>query len=82
MVRYTGILQTERCNGLELKFCRTSSDGGTLWMPGIVPKLSLTPGRITGAGSATVGAHNAEIYCGRLGLTKDDLAALARKGIV
>ena len=57
-------------------------DGRMLWMPGIVPKLSLTPGRVTSAGPAMVGAHNEEIYCGRLGLTKDDLAALARKGIV
>jgi len=57
-------------------------DGRMLWMPGIVPKLSLTPGQVTSAGPATVGAHNEEIYCGRLGLTKDDIAALARKGIV
>jgi crotonobetainyl-CoA:carnitine CoA-transferase CaiB-like acyl-CoA transferase len=57
-------------------------DGGTLWMPGIVPRLSLTPGQVMSAGPATVGAHNEEIYCGRLGLTKDDLAALAKKGIV
>ena len=56
--------------------------GDTLWMPGIVPKLSRTPGRVTSAGPATVGAHNEEIYCGRLGLTRDDLAALAKKGIV
>ena len=56
--------------------------GDTLWMPGIVPKLSRTPGRVTSAGPATVGAHNEEIYCGRLGLTRDDLDALARKGIV
>ena len=33
-------------------------------------------------GHRTVGAHNEEIYCGRLGLAKDDLAALAKKGIV
>jgi crotonobetainyl-CoA:carnitine CoA-transferase CaiB-like acyl-CoA transferase len=51
-------------------------------MPGIVPKLSLTPGRVTSAGPATPGTHNEEIYCGRLGLTREDLAALARKGVV
>jgi crotonobetainyl-CoA:carnitine CoA-transferase CaiB-like acyl-CoA transferase len=56
--------------------------GETVWMPGIVPKLSLTPGRVTSAGPATPGAHNEEIYCGRLGLTREDLAALTRKGIV
>ncbi len=56
--------------------------GATVWMPGVVPKLSRTPGQVTGAGPATPGEHNEEIYCGRLGLTRDDLAALARKGIV
>jgi crotonobetainyl-CoA:carnitine CoA-transferase CaiB-like acyl-CoA transferase len=55
---------------------------GVLAMIGIVPKLSATPGRIAQAGPTVVGAHNEEIYCGRLGLTRDELAALARKGIV
>ena len=57
-------------------------DGAPVWMPGVVPKLSSTPGRVDSAGPAAVGAHNEEIYCGRLGLTTDDLAALAGKGIV
>jgi len=56
--------------------------GATVWMPGVVPKLSRTPGQVTSAGPAAVGAHNEEIYCRRLGLTRDDLAALAAKGIV
>jgi crotonobetainyl-CoA:carnitine CoA-transferase CaiB-like acyl-CoA transferase len=56
--------------------------GGRLSMPGVVPKLSRTPGRVTAPGPVAVGAHNEEIYCGRLGLTRDGLAALARKGIV
>jgi crotonobetainyl-CoA:carnitine CoA-transferase CaiB-like acyl-CoA transferase len=56
--------------------------GAPVWMPGVVPKLSRTPGQIESAGPATPGEHNEEIYCGRLGLTKDDLATLARNGIV
>ncbi|HYB41049.1 MAG TPA: CoA transferase [Candidatus Methylomirabilis sp.] len=56
--------------------------GAPIWMPGVVPKLSATPGRVDSAGPAAVGAHNEEIYCGRLGLTRDDLAGLAKKGIV
>jgi formyl-CoA transferase/succinyl-CoA--D-citramalate CoA-transferase len=51
-------------------------------MPGVVPKLSRTPGQITSAGPVTPGAHNEVIYCGRLGLTRDDLADLAKRGIV
>lgn len=56
--------------------------GGSLKMPGVVPKLSRTPGEVADAGPAAIGAHNEEVYCGRLGLTRDDLAALAAKGIV
>jgi len=56
--------------------------GGILSMVGIVPKLSATPGRIETAGPVTPGAHNEEIYCGRLGLSREDLAALGEQGIV
>jgi len=30
----------------------------------------------------TPGAHNEEIYCGRLGLSREDLAALGQKGVI
>jgi crotonobetainyl-CoA:carnitine CoA-transferase CaiB-like acyl-CoA transferase len=56
--------------------------GGTLAMMGVVPRLSATPGHIAAPGPVEVGAHNEEIYCGRLGLSRDDLAALAGRGIV
>ena len=39
-------------------------------MAGIVPKLSLTPGRIDALGPLEPGTHNEEIYCERLGLTR------------
>ena len=56
--------------------------GGLLHMAGVVPKLSLTPGAIDHPGPVDIGGHNEEIYCGRLGLTHDDLAALRARGIV
>ena len=56
--------------------------GGMLAMAGIVPKLSATPGRVDSLGPVTPGAHNDEIYCGRLGLSREDLAALAEKGVI
>jgi crotonobetainyl-CoA:carnitine CoA-transferase CaiB-like acyl-CoA transferase len=56
--------------------------GGWLHMAGIVPKLSATPGVVDHVGPVTVGEHNEEIYCGRLGLTRDDLAALRARGVV
>jgi crotonobetainyl-CoA:carnitine CoA-transferase CaiB-like acyl-CoA transferase len=56
--------------------------GGLLHMVGIVPKLSLTPGTVDNVGPLTPGAHNEEIYCGRLGLSRDDLDSLRTKGII
>jgi crotonobetainyl-CoA:carnitine CoA-transferase CaiB-like acyl-CoA transferase len=56
--------------------------GGLLAMAGIVPKLSATPGRVESLGPVTPGAHNEEIYCGRLGLSREDLVALGQKGVI
>jgi crotonobetainyl-CoA:carnitine CoA-transferase CaiB-like acyl-CoA transferase len=56
--------------------------GGLLHMVGVVPRLSATPGEVREAGRLEVGADNEEVYCGRLGLTRDDLAALRARGIV
>jgi succinyl-CoA:(S)-malate CoA-transferase subunit B len=56
--------------------------GGMLHMAGIVPKLSLTPGTVDSLGPVTVGAHNEDVYCGRLGLSRDDLDTLRAKGII
>ena len=56
--------------------------GGLLAMVGVVPRLGASPGAIEHAGPVTVGADNEEIYCGRLGLSREDLRALAEKGVV
>jgi succinyl-CoA:(S)-malate CoA-transferase subunit B len=56
--------------------------GGLLSMVGIVPRLGVSPGRVESAGPVTVGAHNEEIYCGRLGLSRDELRALIARGVV
>lgn len=56
--------------------------GGLLHMAGVTPKLDLTPGAIDSLGPVAVGAHNEEIYCGRLGLSRDDLDALRARGVI
>jgi formyl-CoA transferase len=56
--------------------------GGLLQMVGVVPRLSATPGEVRHAGPLAVGADNEEIYGGRLGLSRDDLAGLRARGIV
>jgi formyl-CoA transferase/succinyl-CoA--D-citramalate CoA-transferase len=56
--------------------------GGLLHMVGVVPRLSRTPGEVRHPGPLQVGQDNEAIYCGRLGLTLDDLAALRARGVV
>ncbi|MEK7362327.1 MAG: CoA transferase, partial [candidate division NC10 bacterium] len=56
--------------------------GGLLHMVGVVPRLSLTPGRIRSVGPLSVGENNDEIYRGRLGLSAEEFAALQQKGVI
>ncbi len=50
-------------------------------MPGIIPKMADTPGRILHAGPP-IGHHNAEVYGDLLNMTADELAALAKDGVI
>jgi crotonobetainyl-CoA:carnitine CoA-transferase CaiB-like acyl-CoA transferase len=55
---------------------------GLLAMPGVVPRLTATPGQVRWAGPTTPGQHNEEIYCDRLGLSRAELEGLRERGIV
>jgi crotonobetainyl-CoA:carnitine CoA-transferase CaiB-like acyl-CoA transferase len=54
---------------------------GMLPQPGVVPKLSLTPGRVTHAG-ATMGRHTDEILSGLLGMRDDEIASLRADKVI
>jgi len=54
---------------------------GEVTMPGVIPKLADTPGRILHAGPP-IGQHNAEVYGGLLQMSAEELDALARDGII
>ena len=55
---------------------------GTLVLPGIVPKLSRTPGAIARPASWTMGADNDAVYGELLGLDEAARAALRANGII
>lgn len=49
---------------------------GKLAVPGLVPKLSETPGHLRWAGPTHPGQHNEEVFRGLLGLGDEEIAAL------
>nr|WP_288355600.1 CaiB/BaiF CoA-transferase family protein [uncultured Pseudomonas sp.] len=53
---------------------------GPLKVPGVLPKLSRTPGRI-GAGGPQLGEHNDDILAG-LGLSAEQVVGLRERGII
>ncbi len=50
--------------------------------PGIVPKLTRTPGAVRWSAPWDEGSHNSEVYGGLLGLSDDELAALHEEGVI
>jgi formyl-CoA transferase/succinyl-CoA--D-citramalate CoA-transferase len=54
---------------------------GTLPQPGVVPKLSLTPGEVRHAG-ATMGRHTDEILAGLLGMSDVEIARLRADKVI
>jgi len=54
---------------------------GQLKMPGVVPKLSDSPGQISWAGPR-IGEHNREVLQGLLGLSDEQMLELAKQGVI
>ena len=50
--------------------------------PGIVPKLTRTPGALRWSATWEEGSHNADVYGGLLGLSDDEIAALREEGVI
>ena len=55
---------------------------GSYLGPGIVPKLSHTPGSLRWSATWDEGSHNRDVYGGLLGLSDDDLASLKGEGVI
>jgi crotonobetainyl-CoA:carnitine CoA-transferase CaiB-like acyl-CoA transferase len=54
---------------------------GAVPMPAVTPRFSRTPGGVRFVGPK-LGAHNAEVYCGLLGLSPDELRKLRGDGVI
>ena len=54
---------------------------GEVAIPNLVPRLSATPGEVKWLGPA-LGASNAEVYEGMLGMTSADLKGLEARGVI
>jgi crotonobetainyl-CoA:carnitine CoA-transferase CaiB-like acyl-CoA transferase len=57
------------------------SDIGPLPQPGVIPRLSATPGRVTHAGPP-LGHHTNEVLSGLLGMSSAEIAGLVAEGVV
>ncbi len=57
-------------------------DLGAVRMQNVIPKFSRTPGTIRWTAPTRMGQHNEEIYCGKLGMTRERLAELREKGVI
>ena len=55
---------------------------GPLKMQSTFPRFSATPGSVRRPAPSVVGQHNAEIYGELLGLSAEDLAGMAEKGVI
>jgi crotonobetainyl-CoA:carnitine CoA-transferase CaiB-like acyl-CoA transferase len=54
---------------------------GAIRMQNVIPKMSMTPGRVESAGGR-LGQHNQELYGERLGLSTEEIARLKEAGVI
>ncbi|GAC1323386.1 MAG: hypothetical protein NVSMB16_16860 [Acidimicrobiales bacterium] len=75
------IVDDEQYRRREMILCAEVDGVGTVAMPGLVPKLSATPGRVDWYGG-DLGASNREVYGELLGLDRSDIDQLAAEGVI
>jgi crotonobetainyl-CoA:carnitine CoA-transferase CaiB-like acyl-CoA transferase len=77
----TEIMHDEQYRAREMILEAEVEGIGSVKMPGLVPNLSATPGKVGWYGGS-LGAHNEDIYRGLLGLSTEELEWLSREGVI
>lgn len=75
------IVHDEQYQAREMLLSAQIEGIGAVTMPGLVPKLSETPGSIAWYGGAR-GTHNKEVYTQLLGLSLEEMEQLAEQGVI
>ena len=76
------IFQDPQYRARDLLVQMTDPELGTIVSPGVVPRLSETPGVLRWTGPWALGSHNREVYGGLLGLADGELRSLAEEGVI
>jgi formyl-CoA transferase len=76
------IFQDPQYQARDMLLTHVDPEFGEYIGPGIVPKLSRTPGSVRWSATWEEGSHNAEVYGELLGLGDEEIAALAEEGVV
>jgi crotonobetainyl-CoA:carnitine CoA-transferase CaiB-like acyl-CoA transferase len=76
------IFEDEQYRAREMLVKHEAPEFGDYIGPGVVPKLSETPGEVRWSATWEEGSHNKEIYGGLLGLSDETMAALKEEGVL
>jgi formyl-CoA transferase len=76
------IFEDEHFRAREMLVEHVDPELGPYLGPGIVPKFSETPGKVRWSATWEHGSHNREVYGDLLGLSDDELHALAEEGVL
>ena len=77
----TDIVEDPQYHAREM-FLEAKVEGiGPVMMPGLVPKLSETPGEVKWYGGP-LGEHNEDVYGGLLGLPSEEIERFSEKGVI
>jgi len=76
------IFEDEQFQAREMLLEHDDPEFGPFIGPGLVPKFSETPSALRWSATWDEGSHNADVYCGLLGLSEQDLADLRAESVL